>query len=165
MLSASLNKIFPSFLFPPDDAKFLGSTYIGYGDSYLPLHSWELKKASHPNITKRMSVTQDGCTPIMEATFGYVDHSMFVLLYKLTHTHPNLYIYIYIKLGCVWVGVFFLDGYITFTYQRYITRLFSSSFFAVEVWNSAPSYITHIMVLDSRNTWSYYNFSYLVIRL
>ncbi|XP_041364860.1 uncharacterized protein LOC121380141 isoform X2 [Gigantopelta aegis] len=76
----------------PDDAKFLGSTYMGYGASHLPLYNWEIKKASHPNITKRMAVTQGGCTPVLEATYGYADHNgaKFDVVYVFNNYHPRI---------------------------------------------------------------------------
>ncbi|KAK7112980.1 hypothetical protein V1264_012349 [Littorina saxatilis] len=59
----------------PDDAKYLGQTYLGFGEDKTQFRTWSFRRGDQGrNVSMTVSVTLHDCVPVMETisgTLGY----------------------------------------------------------------------------------------------
>ncbi|KAL8565550.1 hypothetical protein ACOMHN_049526 [Nucella lapillus] len=60
----------------PEDASFLGKTYLGFGEDTTRFQTWSFKRIDQGRkISMVVSVTSQHCVPVMESITGTLGHA------------------------------------------------------------------------------------------
>ncbi|XP_046363027.2 uncharacterized protein [Haliotis cracherodii] len=73
----------------PDNAKFVGSSYVGYGVHKIAFNNWEFAEPDTGN-DMRLVVTSSTCVPVVEAIFGNVNNAPSELVFVFTNFQPGI---------------------------------------------------------------------------
>ncbi|XP_046569607.1 uncharacterized protein LOC124277931 [Haliotis rubra] len=73
----------------PDNATFVGSSYIGYGVNKITFNNWQFQEPDTSNDL-RLVVTSVGCVPVLEAVFGIVNNAPSELVFVFNNFSPGI---------------------------------------------------------------------------